>query len=251
MQYKDVQRPLISVIIPTIASRKHLLDRALKSVKNQTYENIEILTISGHAASESRNIGIKQSKGDFIAFLDDDDEWMYNKLELQLNELLKYPSVPLVVCYTRDKRFEHDRINKPKITASQHNIISFFNYSSTSSYLIRRYALELIKENDEYFDTSLPSAQEYDIAIRLSEHHNLMCLPEVLMIQNSTKCQISEDWKRKIKGMIAVYHKYHKKYKLADHAKFLGLVVLFSFGFIVGNRIHVLIIPVKEMYEGG
>ena len=162
----------------------------------------------------------------------------------------------MITCYARDKRFGHDRINKPKTEVNQHDIIKAFNYSSTSSYFVRKYALEMAaektKENKkQYFDTSLPSAQEYDLAIRLSEHHNLMCVQEVLMIQNATKGQISEDWKRKIKGLIAIYHKHHKKYKLADHAKFLGLIILFSFGFIVGNRIHSLIIPVKERYEGG
>ena len=113
MKIKDI---LISIIIPT-NNRSAYLSRAVRSIINQTYNNWECIIIDDNSiegaevtlkniikndkrfkiirnkktkfASESRNIGIRQAKGKFIAFLDDDDYWIDNKLELQMNFMLK------------------------------------------------------------------------------------------------------------------------------------------------------------------
>jgi len=61
-------KPLVSVVIPTLPKEK-LLERAVQSVNNQTYKNIEILPITeGNNACEARNIGISRSTGKYIAF---------------------------------------------------------------------------------------------------------------------------------------------------------------------------------------
>jgi glycosyltransferase involved in cell wall biosynthesis len=113
----------ISVIIPTYNRFSDLL-KAIESVKDQTYKNFEIIIVNdGSTQSEyydepfvnrkdiklinlkqntkylfdfpmipngvTRNIGIQVSSGDYIAFLDDDDYWMKNKLEIQINEMKK------------------------------------------------------------------------------------------------------------------------------------------------------------------
>lgn len=113
--------PLISVIIPTFNRFDSLL-HAVTSVVEQTYKNIEIIIVNDCSTDEKyykfnfsekfgqnlkiihmktntknifgypcagmvRNIGIKNSQGDFIAFLDDDDYWFPEKLEKQLKEI--------------------------------------------------------------------------------------------------------------------------------------------------------------------
>ena len=98
--------PLVSIIIPTYNHAKYL-GRSLQSVINQTYKNWEVIIIDNHSTDDtlnlvnsftderikylkihnngiiakSRNLGIKTAKGDWIAFLDSDDWWSYNKLE--------------------------------------------------------------------------------------------------------------------------------------------------------------------------
>ena len=269
----------VSVIIPTYNRKKELI-QSIKTVLNQTYPGeIEIIIIDDskesfkptidkefssvlnkeknreiiyvHNAKKqgaplARNLGIKKAKGEYLAFLDDDDEWMPEKTEKQVKIMEKEKDVGLVICYSLDKRFGKERISKPPIDITHKMIIKSFNLSSTSSYLVRKKVLEELGG----FDVSLPSAQEYDLAIRLSKKYMVRCVPEVLMIQNETDGQISQNWTRKIKGIMALYAKYNNEYGLIDQVKTIGLIGMFSLGFLAGDRIYNFLIPIKKLYEG-
>jgi len=275
----------VSVIIPTY-NRENELIQSIKTVMDQTYNgDIEIVIIDDstkslkpkiekvfskilhnsknrhinyiHKAKKegaplARNIGIKESKGEYIAFLDDDDIWKPDKLEKQVDLLEKHKDVALVICYSLDKRFGYERIGKPPELITHEMVLKSFNLSSSSSYLVRKNVIEELGG----FDISLPSAQEYDLAIRLSKNYEVRCIPEVLMIQHATKGQISENWRRKIKGIIAIYRKHGQDYGaisfidgMKSRMKFVGMLALFSMGFVIGNRIYSVIIPMKERYE--
>lgn len=110
---------LVSVIVPTY-KRINILKRAIRSVINQTYNDFELLIINDDinndkividainefndnrirffnnnrtkGANGARNTGILNTKGEFIAFLDDDDEWLENKLEEQIKCLNNRPN---------------------------------------------------------------------------------------------------------------------------------------------------------------
>ena len=105
---------LVSVVIPTF-NRPAMLARAIESVLNQTYSNLEIIVVDdasegdieavvksfdderiklirhehNQGGSAARNTGIWHSRGRYIAFLDDDDEWLSQKTERQLKDLRK------------------------------------------------------------------------------------------------------------------------------------------------------------------
>jgi len=272
----------VSVIIPTYNRPKELI-RSVKSVIDQSYNGyIEVIIIDDSENSikkeikkefsnivkrnknrhinyihkgkkegspKARNLGVKLAQGDFIAFLDDDDLWLPEKIEKQIKVFVENDEVALVICYSIDKRFGHERINKPPLEISHEMVLKAFNLSSSSSYLTRKNAFKEVGG----FDVSLPSAQEYDLAIRLSKKYKIICVPEVLMIQNSTIDQISENWKRKIRGLIAIYSKHGRDFNSIskfNHVKFVGMLGLFSMGYLVGNKIYNVIIPMKERYEG-
>ena len=124
----DHSNTLVSVIIP-IYNRSGVVERTLISVINQTYENWELLLVDDGSSQQerqllselilrlgdqriqvlfqkqnlgggaARNIGMLAAKGEYIAFLDSDDEWENNKLEKQV-EFHKNKSKHLV-SYTK------------------------------------------------------------------------------------------------------------------------------------------------------
>lgn len=111
-----MNNPLVSVVIPSFNRLDYLL-RAIESVFSQTYSNTEIIVINDGSTEEGylehkyikeinqinlkqnqkiingfgpgniRNFGINKAKGGWIAFLDDDDVWLKDKLEIQFNNL--------------------------------------------------------------------------------------------------------------------------------------------------------------------
>ncbi len=116
-------KPLVSVIVPTY-NRGHYLELTLKSIVQQTYTNIEIIVVDdGSVGIENqdicnkftnvkyvkidnsggpcrpRNIGISKSKGTYVAFVDDDDIWHPEKIDLQVDILENNPDFGLVHNY--------------------------------------------------------------------------------------------------------------------------------------------------------
>ncbi len=102
---KNNKSPLVSVILPTY-NRGKLVSKSINSVLNQSYNNFELIIVDDGStdqtekiinsfndnrivylkhnynkhASAARNTGIAKSKGEFIAFLDDDDQWLPKKI---------------------------------------------------------------------------------------------------------------------------------------------------------------------------
>jgi glycosyltransferase involved in cell wall biosynthesis len=106
--------PLVSVIIPTY-NRANLVMRAIDSALKQTYKHIEIIVVDDGSKdntreiiasckgkikylykenggeSSARNFGIQKAGGDYVAFLDSDDQWQPEKLQKQLDKLMEHP----------------------------------------------------------------------------------------------------------------------------------------------------------------
>lgn len=122
-----MNQPLVSIIIPSY-NRAHLIGETLHSIISQTYANWECIIVDDNSTDEtiktisffqekdkrfklivkpkqakqgasiSRNIGLKASNGDYIQFLDSDDILGENKLEEQLNLLLKEDEYAIATC---------------------------------------------------------------------------------------------------------------------------------------------------------
>ncbi len=122
-----VNHPLVSIITP-IYNGSLYLDYAVQSVLNQTYQNWELFLIDDGSKDDSyekavkwsekdkrikvlyhpdhvnkgvsatRNLGIHHAKGEYIALLDCDDEWLPEKLDRQIKIILQYPETVMVYC---------------------------------------------------------------------------------------------------------------------------------------------------------
>lgn len=152
----------ISVIIPFYKEMKWLLE-ALESVYNQTYSNIEVLlindgsledisiikikypsiivlTIKNSGPGKARNMGIQSAKGEYIAFLDSDDLWEPEKLEIQKRYMDTYA---IMWSHCNYKRFwaNNDKLKAVKCDDMQGAIIPkmFLSCSiATPCVMIRR-----------------------------------------------------------------------------------------------------------------
>ncbi|MBD2165771.1 glycosyltransferase family 2 protein [Calothrix membranacea FACHB-236] len=162
----------ISVVIPTY-NRKHIIDRALNSVLSQTllpqeiivvddgstdgtgewiesnYINVTLIKLpQNRGASYARNMGILASTGDYIAFLDSDDIWEPNYLELLSFSLKTLDSHVLAVCDVKVVLEDSSQIYIHKSCPNQkcyrdqiHNLLQENYITTMSSVMVRRDAI--------------------------------------------------------------------------------------------------------------
>ena len=141
--------PQISVIIP-LFNKENFIENTLKSVTAQTFSDFEIIIINdgstdngaeivlefndhrikffhteNKGVSAARNFGIEIASGDYVAFLDADDIWMCNKLEVQLSQIIS-KNVDLIFCaaYVMDSESVVDKNN---ILIGHHGFLSYDN----------------------------------------------------------------------------------------------------------------------------
>lgn len=185
--------PKVSVIIPT-HNRPELLLRALNSVYAQTFTNYEIIVVDDGQAPRAydslvnfflyknltyietskdagggvaRNLGIKMAKGEFIAFLDDDDVWLPEKLSVQIelfekeNSIVGFSFTSAVIVH------EHEEVVttvKNGVHDFAHDSLSDFNGFLTVTQVVRKDVLLSVGG----FDERLPSHQESELIIRMT-----------------------------------------------------------------------------------
>ena len=246
-----MNEPLVSVVIPTISSRKKFLERALNSVYGQTYKNIEMVVVNeGLPATVQRNIGIRRSNGEYIAFLDDDDEWLPTKIEKQVKYMQENPNAAICICYSNDRRIGNGKISRPPNMIEHVDLVDGFNLSSTSSYLVRASVLHIMDAEKGYcFDESLLTGHEYDLALRITKEHDIITVPEVLMIQNKSPNQISTNWNNKARSQFIFINKWGNEYKTIHYMKRIALAFLFWAGNLFGDRIMIPINFMKDLHE--
>jgi len=282
-------KPLVSVVLITY-KRPDRLRKAIGSVLKQTFKDFELLVVDGANLKEnkvvvksfkdkrvkylqvepeavnyysqkgmqhSRNVGCMKAKGDYIAMLDDDDEWDLRKLEKQLSNFINGTSkVGLVICYNKIVSGGKYVIDKPKLNPNYKDLLKSFNLSSTSTFLIKRTALQEVG----YWNENLRGMHEYDIALKLTRRGYLIrTVPMILM----TRYRISNEdrgyYYIKIAEVIDLWKYYGKDFisnigitGFAFNAiKTIGLFGVYLSGYIIKERVWDIIYPFKVVYEQG
>ena len=195
-------QPDISVIIPTY-NRAHILPRALDSVLAQTQLPIEIIVVNDGSTdgtksvlsnypglkiidqqysgvSAARNIGLEHTNGEWIAFLDSDDEWCETKIEEQLAAVLADPSRR--ICHTNETWIRNGvRVNPMhKHRKSGGEIFSQCLprcVISPSSVMLHRSVFEV----HGVFDEQLPACEDYDLWLRICSRYPVLYIEEALL----------------------------------------------------------------------
>jgi glycosyltransferase involved in cell wall biosynthesis len=266
----------VSVIIPTL-NRTPLLKRALESVMSQTYKNLEILVIDDspdkeinkknsnmikelndnrikfilnenkHGGAGARNHGISLAIGELIAFLDDDDIWKEEKIELQTKKIIRDPSLGIVYCdyelYDNDENKIADIQNRTKGKIYL-KLLKSFCVSETSTALIKKEVFKKIGS----FDENLRANHEYDLYIRISELYEFDYVDKILVKKYHYNERISSDFTRKVKGLKLFYKKHKYRYKklpfsfrFKNTLKYYILWIIFSLGRIIGDSVYSII----------
>lgn len=169
------EQPLVSAVIPT-RNRPDLVCRAVRSALNQTYPHLEVVVVvdgpdpatvaaleelrgprvriialsENVGGSEARNIGAREAWGEWIALLDDDDEWLPEKLEKQIQSVLS-PNGSILFSATQYYDRQDGRIaTRPASFPRQNDHISEYlfcrldrfgrrlTFLQTSTWVIRR-----------------------------------------------------------------------------------------------------------------
>ena len=241
---------MISVIITTYNRKSHIVRRALDSVKDQTYYDLEIIVVDDNpfengehsvlsieiekevsrdavyiknpegnsGANKARNIGIEYSKGDYIAFLDDDDYWLPEKLLKQITvfDSANDSELGLVFCsglvLDENNKTSSDyytfEIFKEKPTFL--DLLRYDYIGSTSQPLIKRDVFDVCGK----FDEKLPSRQDYEMWIRISNQFHIVGIKEKLFVYvRHNYSQITKSNDKAYKGYSAIYEKYKDDYK--------------------------------------
>jgi len=192
----------VSVIIPAYNSAA-FIERAIRSVLQQTWQPLEILVIDDGStdntrevvqaiegpiryirqenagASAARNRGIQEAKGDFIAFLDSDDEWLPRRLERTLAPLLANPALGFCYCHSSriyldgSSRLHHAESVKRRFPGGIYSP----PYAHTSASTFRRECFDRCGE----FDTSMCRIEDIDLFVRIAEVYPTHLVPEVLV----------------------------------------------------------------------
>jgi len=234
----------VSVIILTY-NRAKLLPIAINSVLVQTYQDFDIIVVDdasndntrevvyaidepriryirnevNKGESASRNIGVRACSSELITFLDDDDEWLPQKLELQIRAFEKgKKDVGLI--YTGLKMVDTDSGAvlsevKPKKSGDLSSAILTKNWIGTpSSVMIKRHCINAVG----LFDENIVFGPDWDMWIRISKHYLIEFIDVPLLKYRIHNNRLSSNYKARIQGWETIRKKYRLEYNRNNQA---------------------------------
>lgn len=203
------EKPLVSVIIPTY--NRFEVKEAVESVLNQTYQSLEVIVVDdcsdtpalkhlediednrvrvlrhnvNRNASAARNTGIDSANGEYIAFLDDDDIWVEDKIESQLRKLNSTPE-EFEACYTtpihklpdKEKKIEY----APEGDIRKEILLMEVDGSFGSSLIVKKSIVESVGGFDEDF----PRHQDWEFLLRILGNTKICSVVDPKVVKQET-----------------------------------------------------------------
>ena len=225
--------PRVSVIIPTYNQASYL-PAAIKSVLEQTFQDFEIIVVNdgstdntsqevinfsdprlryfsqeNRGLSAARNTGIQASVGEYIAFLDSDDVWLPQKLELQVALLDSRPEAALIysdACLFDDrtgavtgKFLDGKRVFSGKVLK---HLLSI-QFIKPSTVVVRRGVFETVGR----FDESIREVQDREMWLRIAHQFNIEGTDIPLVMVRNHETNVSKNWEKVWAGRALVLNK--------------------------------------------
>lgn len=204
---------MISCIITTY-NRAVYIERAINSIVNQTYDNLEIIIVddgstdntsvivnkitdnriryvyqNNKGAQAARNKGIKLAKGEYIAFLDSDDMWTPNKLSVQIEKIKKNHADILISKFER-----HSNGRKYNIPSWEYegevteDMLGKSFFATTGTIFGKKECIENIM-----FDLNVSRFQDFDFIVSAIKKYKIVFTNNILLIQYETAKSITNE----------------------------------------------------------
>ncbi len=240
----------ISVIIPSY-NRAYLISRAVGSVLNQTFRDFELIVVDdcstdntvevvksfndkriryirhekNKGGSSARNTGIKLAKGEYIAFLDSDDEWLPEKIEQQI-KILEDTSTNVGVVHTEFFIKEPDgktHIAHKNVPVKERNIHRQLlevegSFVATPTIFIRKICFDKVG----MFDENLTRLQDWELMIRISEYFEFIFIDTPLVKVHITDNSISMNQEAYCQSKELILEKHYQKFRDAGKGVLAG-----------------------------
>jgi glycosyltransferase involved in cell wall biosynthesis len=225
--------PLVSVVLPT-RNRVDLLERAVESVLRQSLTDFELIIVddasedgtkaylatvevrdprvrvvrtpAAMGGAGARNAGLRLSRGEWTAFLDDDDQWLPTKLQRQLERLRANSSAVACSCgYVRCLPSGRSREVHVPSNATMPQLLAASVLGSASLCVCSTRILAEIAG----FDSTLKSAQDMDLWVRLRQRGEIeVCREALVLYRVHSGPRISTDMKAQYLGSRRFYFKH-------------------------------------------
>lgn len=240
----------VTAVVTTYRRPWETIERAILSIERQTLPVMEILLVDDNAAgseytdgikahldahptvryvsqdgnfgvSAARNFALANARGEFIAFLDDDDEWIEDKIESQTALLEKHPDAGLVFGYG----IEHDDCTGREFNAWPYEIfkaapsyvdmLTHDYVASTSHPLIRVSALKAAGGFHKQ-----PAVEDYELWIRIARDNPIYGEKKAVYIKHMDSGEhISANHKNAYLGYVCIYEANKEAYAQHDEAR--------------------------------
>lgn len=195
--------------------------------------NIQLINKVNGGVSSARNAGMKLAKGDWIALLDSDDEWLPNKLERQIEIIRRNPQIDFLGTNRNGEYFENILWKKLNFLTKVSPKLLMVKFIFVVPTII--FKKEIISSIG-YFDESQKYAEEGNYFIRISQKFNCYLLNESLVITGGGKehyghSGLSGNLKEMEKGELRNM-KYAHELGIVNYFEYLGLVIFSIFKFL-------------------
>jgi GT2 family glycosyltransferase len=223
--------PTISVVVPAYNGERTILE-TIKSIQQQTFSDFELIVINDGSTDRTlerlatvedprlkvfsyengglpvaRNRGIARAMGEFITFIDADDLWTPDKLELQLAALQQHPEAGVAYSWTLVMDEKGEGFYPGKSVSFEGNVYSQLLLSnfiaSGSNVMLRKEAIASVGE----FDPTLRSCEDWDYWLRVAARWSFVVVPKYQILYRQSSGAMSSKVEVMEKNLLIVHER--------------------------------------------